>query len=61
MRILKRYKDVGEEWQETTEAECVKHTEGNGYWVAGTVLDMLRQGLTIQTPWAEYKAEEKAE
>ena len=60
MRILKRYKDEGEEWKETTEDECVGHTEGNGYWKTGTVLDMLRQGLTVQTPWAEYRAEDGA-
>lgn len=66
MKILKRWTDdpdrleaQGEptDWFETTEAECVNHTEGSGYWKTGTVLKMLAENLTVHTPWAEYRAD----
>lgn len=54
MQILKRYVDETE-WRETTLEECIEHTEGNGYWKQGTVLEMLKDNQTVFTPFAEYK------
>ncbi len=57
-RILKRYKDPNDhEWFEITLDECLDKTEGCEYWVKDSVLLMLRDGLVIFTPWAEYKME----
>ena len=55
MKIYKRYKDPDEVWLETSVKECLEHTEGSGFWKPGTVLDMLKQGQTVFTPFAEYK------
>jgi hypothetical protein len=54
MRILKRYADE-EDWHETTEEECLEHTEGAGYWLPGTVLNMLNDGLEVFSPFARYR------
>ena len=55
--ILRRSRGEAEaQWKETTEAECIRHTEESGYWKSGTVLAMLAEGLTVSTPWADYKA-----
>lgn len=43
------------DWFDTTEAECLRHTEESGYWREGTVLAMLADGLTVSTPSAQYK------
>ena len=53
--IMKRYADE-ETWSETTEDECLDHTEGAGYWKPGTVLEMLAAGDIVRTPCARYKA-----
>jgi len=58
MTIYKRYKARDAEWKLTTETECLGHTEGAGYWKKGTVLDMLKNGSTVVTPFVEYKADE---
>ena len=55
MKILKRYTDE-ETWNETTQEECLDHTEGAGYWKEGTVLEMLTSGEQVWTPWVRYKA-----
>ena len=55
MKILKRYKDPGEEWKETTYQECLEHTEESGYWRPGTVIFTLKQRLQVFTPFAVYK------
>lgn len=54
MKILKRYveEDV---WNETTQEECLEHTEGSGYWVEGSVLPLLAEGHVVHTPFAHYK------
>ena len=56
MKILKRYADENT-WHETTEDECLEHTERAGYWKDGTVLSMLEEGHTVFTPFARYKKE----
>jgi len=43
------------DWFETTEEECLEHTEGSGYWKEGVALDVLEQGLEVHTPSAIYK------
>lgn len=40
---------------ETTEKECLNHTEGAGYYKKGTVLNMLQKGLEVRTPFAWWK------
>lgn len=55
MQILKRYKEPGAPWVETTIKECLEHTEGSGYWKKDTVIDLLAQGQFVWTPFAEYK------
>lgn len=65
MKILKRWKGnpaqlqaegepVG--WFETTEAECIQHTEESGYWKPGSVLNILAEGGEVFTPTAYWKA-----
>lgn len=48
------------DWFDTTEAECLRHTEESGYWREGTVLAMLADGQTVSTPSAQYKQKETA-
>jgi hypothetical protein len=66
MRIVKRWRDdtatleaQGQPtgWFEITMEDCIRHTEGNGYFGNGTVREMLLDGATISTPWADYKME----
>ena len=57
MKILRRYKDDLEYWEEVTMEECLEYTEGRGFWKANTVLEMLKNGQTVQTPYALYKLE----
>ena len=56
MTILKKFREPNEEWKETTESECLRHTEEAGHWKVGTVLQMLSEGRIVFTPWADYKA-----
>ena len=55
MKLLRRYKEPNAKWQETTIEECIEHTEGNEYWKIGAVKKMLKKGLIVFTPFAEYK------
>lgn len=55
MMILMRYNEPNAHWEEVSEAECLEHTEGCGYWKKGGVLNLLQKGLTVWTPFAEYK------
>jgi hypothetical protein len=66
MKILKQYRDdparleaAGEPvgWFETTEEECIKRTEEQGYWKKGSVLSILAEGNQVHTPFAIYKAD----
>jgi hypothetical protein len=41
-------------WFKTTKAECLRHTEENGYYKKGTVLKMLEEDVTVFTPFADY-------
>jgi hypothetical protein len=63
LKILKKWKGNSVElaaegepidWFETTQEECLLHTEGAGYWIPGTVLPMLARGETVFTPFALY-------
>lgn len=45
------------DWFPTTLAECLRHTEESGYWVADSVKYMLESGLTVHSPFAQWKAE----
>jgi len=65
MKILKKWKEQPEklvaqgepvDWFETTEAECLEHTEQSGYWKEGSVLPSLADGDEVFTPSAIYKA-----
>jgi hypothetical protein len=47
--------DGSPDWLEITLAECIKKTEGYGFWKKGTVEQMLEDGITVHTPWALYK------
>ena len=64
MKILKKWREdprtlaeqgLPEDWFETTESECLDHTENSGYWKPGTVVNMLWDGIEVQTPTAFYK------
>lgn len=55
--ILRKYVDE-ENWEIVTLEECISKTEGNGYWKKDTVEEMLKQGVVVFTPFAEYKKEE---
>lgn len=55
MKILKKYREPNEKWEETTIGECLEHTENSGYWKPGTVLERLKSGQRVFTPFAEYK------
>ncbi len=66
MKIMKRWnkdpdilwaegKPVG--WFETTLEECIEHTEDSGYWKPKTVKQILKHGMTVDTPFASYKQE----
>ncbi|OGW38987.1 MAG: hypothetical protein A2010_08465 [Nitrospirae bacterium GWD2_57_9] len=65
MKILKKWRNGAKElaaegepldWFETTEQECVEHTEGSGFWKKGSVLPMLAEGEQVFTPYAYFKA-----
>tara|TARA_R100000700_G_C3152059_1_gene130439 strand:+ start:161 stop:355 length:195 start_codon:yes stop_codon:yes gene_type:complete len=56
MKILKKYKDE-DTWKVVTLEETIEYTEGSGYWKRGTVKEMLKEGMIIFTPTAEYKAD----
>jgi hypothetical protein len=66
MRILKRWnstdevlKEQGLEvgWFETSLETCLEFTEGSEYYVRGSVLGLLEEGVEIRTPAATYKGE----
>jgi len=56
MEFIKISKADGTE-KKVTLAEVIDKTEGCGYWKAGTVKQMLADGLEVQTPFAIYKAQ----
>jgi hypothetical protein len=58
MKILKCYTE-GKVWNETTEEECLDHTELAGYWKPGSVLPMLAEDHVVHTPFARYKMAEQ--
>ena len=58
MIILRKIKDPGEKWQEISEIECLKETEGSGSWPEGTVMNMLKDGRVVPTMFAEFKKQE---
>jgi len=58
MQILKCYKDESE-WFETTEEECLEHTEKAGFWKEGSVLKILEDKQNVWTPYAIYKKMEE--
>ncbi len=58
MTIQKRFKDPGSGWEETTLKECLDKTEGSGYWKMGSVVEGLKAGLIVQTPFAYYRCTE---
>ena len=56
MKIIKRYKDSNS-WEYVDQDECLKYTEGSGYYKDGTVLDLLKSGFDVETNWAIYRKE----
>jgi hypothetical protein len=58
MKILRKYKgEINAKWEEITIEKTLELTEGSGYWKENTVEDMLKDGITVWTPWAFYKKE----
>jgi hypothetical protein len=55
MIIEKMYNEKGANWEITTKEECLEHTEGSGYWKKDTVLNMLKNGDIVFTPFASYR------
>jgi hypothetical protein len=53
--IMKKYREDGEDWQETTLQDAINHLAG--YWQEDKIESMLLdEGLTLWNPFAEYKA-----
>ena len=56
MKIEKRFKvEIAPEWFQSTIEECLDKTEGAGYWKQGSVVEGLKVGLIIETPFAQYR------
>lgn len=51
-----KYNDPGEKWIEINKVICLKYTENAGYYKWGTVLDMLKNGCQVLTPFATYRS-----
>jgi len=51
--IMKRYADE-ETWSETTEDECLDHTEGAGYWKPGHIINPTPTISTYPTQCLTY-------
>ena len=54
MEYIKVSKSDGSE-KTVTLPEIIDKTENMGYWKDGTVEQMLKDGLEVQTPFAIYK------
>ncbi|MHA2329745.1 MAG: hypothetical protein ACXACR_14615 [Candidatus Hodarchaeales archaeon] len=62
MRIQKRYKDPKDyEWFDTTLDECLDKTEIAQYYKPGTVIDILKSGVIVSTPFAQFRLVECAD
>ena len=57
MEYIRVSKSDGSEKKVTLE-EIIDKTENRGYLKPGTVEEMLKDGLDVQTPFAIYKARE---
>ena len=57
MEYIRVSKQDGTERKVTLE-EIIDKTENSGYWKPGTVEEMLKDGLDVQTPFAIYKVRE---
>jgi hypothetical protein len=55
MIIEKMYNETGAKWEITTIEECLEHTEGSGYWKKDSVLNMLKEGEIVFTPFGSYR------
>jgi hypothetical protein len=57
MKILKAFKDDPDNWFPVCLDECLDKTEGSWFYQKGTVKELLKEGLELQTPYAVYKME----
>ena len=58
MEILCKYK--GEKnWEEIDLETMLEKTEGGGYWEKGSVINRLKDGQKVFTPYAFYKMRSK--
>ena len=55
MKIEKRYREPNAKWHKESLEDCIRCTEGMGHWKRGTVKAMLKKGITVFTPFAEYR------
>ena len=56
MKIEKRFKgETNPKWIITTIEECLDKTEKTGYWKWGSVVEGLKAGLIVETPFAQYR------
>jgi len=51
--IYKTYTDK-EDWFEISLEDCLKETEGKGYYAEGVVEKILDDGQVVRTPFAWY-------
>ena len=57
MEVVRRFKEAGAKWEPVTLQKCIDNTEGSGCWKQGTVEQMLKDGITVFTPFAEFRAD----
>ena len=55
MKVVKRKKEEGADWQEITMDQAVEELEGSGHWRPNTVKEMLKNGDLLWTTESEYK------
>ena len=58
MKVLQAYKSEPDNWFETSLEEVEILCEESGHWKEGTVRKMLREGMTVFTPFSLFKKKE---
>ncbi len=61
MKIERKYKDIGADWEEVTEEEFIRRVEWAGYRVKGTAVAALQEEGKIETPWAWFRVKKEVE
>ena len=59
MKILQAYKSKPNNWFEISLEEAIVLCEESGQWKEGTVEKMLKEGMTVFTPFSLFKKKKK--